>query len=129
MERRASQIYRRHYKKAKGHKPIIINSMPDHIYIFLGLKPGMAISDLVRDIKNNSTNFINEHHFLHSKFSWQEGYGVFSYSQSHVKAVYNYVQDQEAHHSKQTFEDEYLKLLQVFEIQFDEKYVFDPADG
>src|SRR3972149_6041737 len=75
----------------KGQKAIIVNGMPDHIHIFVGLKPSMAISDLVRDIKNNSTNFVNEKGFLRRKFSWQEGFGAFSYSHSHIGRVYNYI--------------------------------------
>lgn len=114
--------------KGKGHKPIIVNGMPDHIHIFIGLKPAMAISDLVRDIKNNSTNFINDQKFVKGKFRWQEGYGAFSYSQSHIEPVYNYILNQETHHRKKTFHDEYIQLLQKFEIEFDEKYLFEWYD-
>lgn len=110
---------------AKEQKPIIINGMPDHIHAFLGLKPSMRISDLVRDIKNNSSKFINEKGFVRGKFSWQEGYGVFSYSHSHIGKVYNYILNQEEHHRKKTFKEEYLELLKKFEIDFKEEYVFD----
>ncbi len=109
----------------KGHKAIIVNGMPDHIHVFVGLKPVMAISDLVRDIKNNSTNFINERKFIKGKFRWQEGYGVFSYSQSHIDNVYKYILNQETHHRKRVFKEEYLELLNKFEIEYDEKYLFD----
>ena len=85
----------------------------------------MRISDLVRDIKNNSSKFINEKGFVRGKFSWQEGYGVFSYSQSHIGKVYNYILNQEEHHRKKTFKEEYLELLKKFEIDFKEEYVFD----
>ncbi len=81
--------------EGKGQKPIIVNSMPDHIHVFVGLRPAMAIADLTRDRKNNSTNFINDHKWLKRKFSWQEGYGAFSYSHSHVERVYNYIANQE----------------------------------
>jgi REP element-mobilizing transposase RayT len=85
---------------AKEQKPIIINGMPDHIHAFIGLKPSMRISDLVRDIKNNSSKFINEKGFVKGKFNWQEGYGVFSYSHSHIEQVYNYIIEKE--HSKRS---------------------------
>jgi putative transposase len=111
--------------KEKEQKPIIVNGMPDHIHAFIGLKPSMRISDLVRDIKNNSSKFINEKGFVRGKFSWQEGYGVFSYSHSHIQRVYNYILNQEEHHRKKTFKDEYLELLKKFEIEFKEEYVFD----
>ncbi len=99
--------------------------MPDHIHAFIGLRPAMAISDLVREIKNNSTNFINERKFVKGKFSWQEGYGTFSYSHSHIQNVYNYILNQEEHHKKKTFREEYIELLQKFEIEFNEKYLFE----
>jgi putative transposase len=111
--------------KGKNQKPIIVNGMPDHIHAFIGLKPSMAISDIVRDIKNNSSNFINEHKFVRGKFSWQEGYGAFSYSHSQVNSVYNYILNQEKHHKKKTFRAEYLEFLKKFEIDYNEKYLFD----
>jgi REP element-mobilizing transposase RayT len=111
--------------KEKEQKPIIVNGMPDHIHAFIGLKPSMRISDLVRDIKNNSSKFINEKGWIKGKFSWQEGYGVFSYSHSHIDRVYRYILNQEEHHRKKTFKDEYLELLKKFEIEFKEAYVFD----
>jgi REP element-mobilizing transposase RayT len=111
--------------KEKEQKPIIVNGMPDHIHAFIGLKPSMRISDLVRDIKNNSSKFINEKGWIKGKFSWQEGYGVFSYSHSHIERVYNYILNQEEHRRKKTFKDEYLELLKKFEIEFQEAYVFD----
>jgi REP-associated tyrosine transposase len=111
--------------KGKDQKPIIVNGMSDHIHAFIGLKPSMAISDLVRDIKNNSTNFINKNKLVKGKFSWQAGYGAFSYSHSHIGSVYNYIKNQEAHHRKRTFKEEYLELLKKFEVIYDEKYLFD----
>jgi putative transposase len=111
--------------KEKKQKSIIVNGMPDHIHAFIGLKPSMRISDLVREIKNNSSKFINQKGFVRGKFSWQEGYGVFSYSHSHIERGYNYILNQEEHHRKKTFKDEYLELLKKFEIEFKEEYVFE----
>lgn len=110
--------------KGKEQKPIIVNGMPDHIHAFIGLKPSMRISDLVRDIKNNSTNFINENQFVRGKFCWQEGYGAFSYSHSQINDVYNYIANQEKHHKKKSFREEYLDFLKKYEIKYDEKYLF-----
>jgi putative transposase len=110
--------------KGKGQKSIIVNGMPDHIHAFIGLRPAMSISDLIRDIKNNSSNFINDQKFVKGKFSWQEGYGAFSYSHSHISNVYNYILNQEEHHKKKTFREEYVEFLKKFEIQYDEKYLF-----
>lgn len=89
--------------KGKEQKPLAINGMQDHIHILAGLKPVMRISDLVRDIKNNSTNFINAKNWLKKKFSWQEGYGVFSYSQSNFGKVIDYIQNQKKHHERFSF--------------------------
>lgn len=111
--------------KGLGQKPIIVNGMPDHIHAFVGLKPVMAISDLVRDIKNNATNFVNEHHLVKGKFAWQESYGAFSYSHSHIGNVYNYILNQEKHHQKKTFKQEYIDFLKKFEIEYDDKYLFE----
>ena len=111
--------------KNKGHKPIIINGADDHVHVFIGLKPSMALPDLARDIKNNSSNFINENRWVKGKFNWQEGYGAFSYGHSQVEALYNYIQNQEAHHAKQSFQDEYLDLLKRFKVDYDTKYLFD----
>ena len=84
----------------KGQKPIIVNGVSDHAHLFIGLKPSMALSDLVRDVKNNTINFINDHNWIKSKFSWQEGYGVFSYSHSQIENVYNYILNQEKNHAE-----------------------------
>jgi putative transposase len=114
--------------KGKQQKSIIINGTPDHIHAFIGLKPAMAISDLVRDIKNNASNFVNDNHFVKGKFSWQEGYGAFSYSHSHIGSVYNYILNEEKHHKKKTFKEEYLEFLKKFEVEYEEKYLFDWYD-
>ncbi len=111
--------------KEKNQKPIIVNGVTDHVHLFIGLKPVMSLSDLIRDVKNNTTNFINDKKFLNTKFSWQEGYGAFSYSHSQLDTVYQYILNQEEHHKKKTFKAEYLELLEKFEIEYDEKYLFD----
>lgn len=111
--------------RAKEQKPIIVNGMPDHIHAFVGLRPSMAISDLVRDIKNNTSNFINDKKFVRGKFSWQEGYGTFSYSHGDIETVYNYILNQEEHHKRKTFKEEYLEFLKEFEVTFDERYLFE----
>jgi REP element-mobilizing transposase RayT len=114
--------------RGKNQKPIIVNGMSDHIHTFVGLRRVMAISDLARDIKNNSSNFINGQKFVKAKFSWQEGYGAFSYSHSHIGNVYDYILNQEKHHKKKTFKEEYIDLLRKFEIEHDEKYLFEWYD-
>ena len=110
--------------KANNHKLLAINGMPDHLHIFIGMRPTQSISDLLQDIKGSSSKWINEKKFLKVKFEWQEGYGAFSYSKSHVNNVINYIQNQENHHKKETFKEEYLKFLKVFEIEYDERYIF-----
>ncbi|GAA4061292.1 IS200/IS605 family transposase [Flavobacterium cheonanense] len=110
--------------KANNHKLLAINGMPDHLHIFIGMRPTQSISNLLQDIKGSSSKWINEKKFLKVKFEWQEGYGAFSYSKSHVNNVINYIQNQENHHKKETFRDEYLKFLKVFEIEYDEHYIF-----
>jgi len=111
--------------KEKGQKSIIVNGMPDHVHLFIGQKPSIALSDLVRDVKNNSSKFINERNWLNDKFSWQEGFGAFSYSQSQIKSVYDYILSQEEHHKQKTFKDEYIELLKRFAIEYNEKYLFE----
>ena len=111
--------------KGKGQKPIIVNGVEDHVHLFVGLKPSMSVSDLVRDVKNNTSNFINEQRFLRGKFSWQEGHGSFSYGHSQIEQVYQYILKQEEHHRKKTFKEEYLEFLRKFEIEYEERYLFD----
>lgn len=111
--------------KNKGHKPIIVNGVEDHVHVFVGLKPAMTISDLVRDVKNNSSNFINDHNWIKGRFNWQEGYGAFSYGHSQIGDVYSYILNQERHHAKQTFKDEYMEFLKKFEVEHDVKYLFE----
>ncbi len=108
----------------KGQKLIAINSVPDHIHLFIGLKPNMALSDLVRDVKNNSSRFMNTRKWFRGKFRWQEGFGAFSYARSQLSTVANYIMNQEEHHSRKTFRDEYVKMLKAFNVEFDSKYLF-----
>jgi REP element-mobilizing transposase RayT len=110
--------------KENNHKLLAINGMPDHLHIFIGMRPSQSISDLLQDIKGSSSKWINEKKFLKVKFEWQEGYGAFSYSKSHVNNVIRYIQNQENHHKKESFREEYLKFLKVFEIEYDERYIF-----
>lgn len=107
-----------------GCKTIIINGTEDHIHCFFGLKPSISISELMKTVKAKSSKFINDHKLTKSRFEWQEGYGAFSYSQSHIDAVFKYIKNQEEHHKKQSFKKEYLTFLERFEVAFDEKYVF-----
>lgn len=111
--------------KEKKQKPIIVNGFSDHVHAFIGLRPSMNISDLVRDIKNNSSNFINDRKLVAGKFYWQEGYGAFSYGRSQIDNVYQYILNQEHHHKQKSFREEYMEFLKKFEIPFDEKYLFD----
>lgn len=114
--------------KGKDQKSIIVNGMPDHIHAFIGLRPALAISDLVRDIKNNSSNFINDHNWVKGKFNWQDGYGAFSYGHSQIDKVYNYILNQEKHHQKKTFKDEYIQFLEKFQVPYEERYLFEWLD-
>lgn len=111
--------------KNKGQKPIIINGVTDHVHLFIGMKPSMALADLMRDVKNNSTNFINENRWLPGKFRWREGYGAFSYSHSQIDKVYRYILHQEEHHKKRTFREEYLEFLDRYEIPYEERFLFE----
>ena len=112
----------------KGQKPIIVNGVSDHVHVFAGLKPSMRISDLVRDIQNQSANFINRNSLVNNKFSWQDGYGAFSYSHSHIENVYNYILNQEKHHQKITFREEYLEFIEKHEIEFHPEFSFEFYD-
>ena len=106
-------------------KMLAIFCMPDHTHIFVGLKPNMAISDLVIEIKSISSKFINEHHWMKGQFNWQEGFGAFSYSRSNLDNVIHYILNQKEHHRKKTFKEEYIEFLEKFEIDYNEKYLFD----
>ncbi len=105
------------------HKLIAINGTPNHIHVFIGYKPHQLIPDLLQDIKGHSSKWINQKTFLQVKFAWQAGYGAFSYSHSHIDHVVQYIMNQEAHHKKKTFREEYIQLLKRFNIEYDERYI------
>lgn len=109
-------------------KLLAIFAMPDHVHILVGMKPSISISDLVRDIKAGSSKFINDSKWINGKFNWQEGFGAFSYSKSSIDNVVKYILNQEERHKKKKFKEEYLDFLNKFDIDYDEKYVFDWID-
>jgi putative transposase len=109
-------------------KLLAVHCMPDHTHILIGLKPSIALSDLVRDVKNGSTNFINGKRWVLGRFSWQEGFGAFSYGHSQLTRIIKYIRDQELHHAKKTFREEYLSFLKRYEIEHDERYIFKPIE-
>jgi len=111
--------------KNKDQKMLAINGMPDHIHFLIGMKPSCCLSDLVREIKKSSNDFIKEKNFCKHKFQWQEGFGAFSYSHSNLDNVIGYIQNQKEHHRKKTFRDEYIDFLTKFEIEFKNEYLFE----
>lgn len=111
-----------------NHKLLAINGMPDHVHVFFGFRPTQSLSDLMQDIKGDSSRWINKMGFLRSRFSWQEGYGAFSYSKSHVQNVIRYINNQKEHHRKKTFTEEYLDMLRKFEVDFNEAFIFKPVE-
>lgn len=112
----------------KGQKMLAINGIPNHIHIFIGMKPSCCLSDLVREIKKSSTNFINENKLTRFKFQWQEGFGAFSYNHSQVGMIVRYVMNQKEHHRKKSFKKEYIRLLREFDVEFKDEYLFDWMD-
>ena len=109
-----------------GHKVLAINGMPDHVHIFFGMRPTQSLSELMQQVKGDSSKWINNKGYVSGKFAWQEGYGVFSYSKSHVNDVIDYIRNQEEHHKKRSFMEEYQEILEKFEIEYDERYIFKP---
>ena len=107
-----------------GHKLIAINNLPDHIHLFVGLNPKQSISDLIRLVKGDSSEWINKEKLTTCKFHWQDGYGAFSYSKSHVDNVVKYIANQKEHHQKTSFLDEYKNMLEKFGVEYDEQYIF-----
>jgi REP-associated tyrosine transposase len=105
-------------------KTIIVNGVEDHVHCFLGLRPAVSVSDLMKSVKALSSKYINDHSLTQQHFEWQEGYGVFSYSQRDIDTVYKYIQHQEEHHKVQTFREEYFNLLKEFKVEYDEQYTF-----
>ena len=107
-----------------GHKLLAINSMPDHLHMFAGLNPKQSISDLMQLVKGDSSEFVNKENFTPRKFHWQDGYGAFSNSRSHIDKVVKYIINQKEHHHKKTFREEYLEMLKAYAVEYDEKYIF-----
>jgi putative transposase len=107
------------------HKSIIVNGVSDHVHIFIGLNPNISISDTVHDVKRSSSLFINREKLCLGNFAWQEGYGAFSYNRSQIDEVYKYILNQEKHHTKTSFKSEYIQLLEKFEIEYEERFLFD----
>ena len=110
------------------HKVLQINGMPDHIHILFGMRPVQSLSDLMKQVKQDSSKWINQKGFVMEKFSWQAGFGAFSYSKSELPNVINYIKNQEEHHRIKSFTAEYLQLLDDFKIEFDERYIFKPIE-
>jgi REP element-mobilizing transposase RayT len=110
--------------QSHNHKMIAINGMPDHLHLFVGYKPSQSIPDLMQDVKGSSSGWINRSGFLKTRFTWQEGYGAFSYSQSQIKSVATYIENQESHHQKKSFKEEYNEFLSEFKVEYDPKFVF-----
>jgi REP element-mobilizing transposase RayT len=109
----------------RGHKLLAIFCMPDHAHILIGMEPTCSISDLTRDIKASSSKFINDKKWVKGKFNWQSGYGAFSYSRSHMDTVIKYILNQEEHHKRQSFKEEYVGLLKKYEVDYDERFLFE----
>ena len=111
--------------KEEGAKPLAVGGWKDHVHIFFGLQPALSISDFLRIVKGNSSKWINEKKFLPGRFSWQEGFGAFSYSKSQRNNVIKYIMNQEEHHKVKIFKEEYLDILKKYEVDYDEKYLFE----
>lgn len=112
----------------KDQKLLAINGMPDHIHFLIGMKPSCCLSDLIREIKKSSNDFVKENHFSKFKFQWQEGYGAFSYSHSALESVIGYIHNQKEHHKKQSFRDEYRDILKKFKVEFKDEFLFEWMD-
>jgi REP element-mobilizing transposase RayT len=108
----------------RNQKLLAVHCMPDHTHMLIGLAPSLALSDLVRDLKNGSSNFINRQGWVRGHFSWQEGFGAFSYGHSQIASVIRYIQQQPEHHVRRSFRDEYLRMLQRFEVLHEERFIF-----
>lgn len=110
--------------QGKRHKMLSINGTYNHIHFLIGMKPNCCLSDLVREIKKSSTEFIKEKGFCRCKFQWQEGFGAFSYGQSQLDSVIKYIENQKVHHNRNSFREEYVKLLKLFKVEFKDEYLF-----
>ncbi|MGD0262190.1 MAG: IS200/IS605 family transposase [Verrucomicrobiota bacterium] len=113
----------------QNQKLIAINNMPDHLHLLVGIKPDMALSDLMRDVKAGSSKFVNQKHWVMGRFSWQEGFGAFSYSRSQLGAVIHYIANQQKHHARTSFREEYIAFLEKFGVDYDPRYIFQNDEG
>jgi len=111
-----------------GHKVLSIGGMPDHVHVLFGFRPTQALSNLIQEVKRDSSAWINKEKLVMGRFSWQEGYGAFSYSKSHISQVANYIETQEQHHKKRTFREEYIEFLKKFEVEYHEQYIFNEIE-
>ena len=114
--------------KNRGQKLIAIKGMSNHVHLFVGLKPNLALSDLIQDVKAASSGFVNEKGWVKGRFNWQEGFGAFSHSHSEIPRVVRYIQRQEEHHRKKSFREEYESVLKDFDVQFNTRYLFTAVD-
>jgi REP element-mobilizing transposase RayT len=104
---------------------ILVNGVEDHVHCFFGLEPKVSVSDVMKNAKAKSSKWVNESGLLKHRFEWQKGFGAFSYSRSHIDKVFKYIKNQEAHHKKETFREEYIKMLKAFGVEYEEKYIFE----
>lgn len=111
-----------------NHKMLCINGMPDHLHLLFGFRPTQSVSDLMRIVKGESSEWINKQRFTKVPFRWQEGYGAFSYARSQVNAVCQYIENQQEHHRKKTFLEEYEEFLKRFEVEYEQQYIFKPLE-
>jgi len=111
-----------------GHKVYVINGMPDHVHALVSMNPKQAPSDLMHDVKRSSSLWINENRFVSGKFSWQDGFGVFSYGHSQIPNIANYIEQQKRHHENRTFIEEYKEILKLFNVEFDERYIYNAIE-
>jgi putative transposase len=112
----------------QGHKTYSINGMPDHVHALISMNPKQSPSDLMYEVKRNSSLWINQNRLVMGKFSWQEGFGVFSYGHSQIHDIASYIEQQKEHHKKRSFMEEYIEFLKLFEVEFDERYIYKPIE-
>jgi REP element-mobilizing transposase RayT len=112
----------------QGHKPFALNGLPDHVHILVSMNPVQSPSDLMYHVKRSSSLWINQNKFVTGKFSWQDGFGAFSYGKTQIPLIANYIENQTKHHQKQSFYEKYLDLLKEYDVVFDERYIFKPLD-
>ncbi len=112
----------------QGHKTYAINGMPDHVHILVSMNPKQAPSDLMHSVKRSSSLWVNNKRLVVGKFAWQEGFGAFSYGKSQIPKIAKYIEKQKEHHKKQTFREEYIQFLKLFEVEYDERYIYKPIE-